>query len=166
MAGEVGARGPDLGSYVSNLANAVYKGITRVMAPHDLSPVDVQLMMICRDRGEATASQLAQLSAGGCVPGEPAGDGPGREGVAAEASVEKRDRRVVMLKLTPVGAGGDWEGDGGVGCVLRQADGGVVGETVPGVCDGVYEGGCELRGYGRVRRGGGGESRARRKSRS
>ena len=102
MAGEVGARGPDLGSYVSSLANAVYKGITRVMAPYDLSPVDVQLMMICRERGEATASQLAQL-----LPVDAS-----RVSRLVTDLVEKgllrrrrlrRDRRVVMLKLTPSG---------------------------------------------------------------
>ena len=103
MAGEeAGTRTPDLGSYVGSLANAVYKGITQVMAPYDLSPVDVQMMMMCRDMGECTATQMAQM-----LPVDAS-----RVSRLVTDLVEKglirrrrlrRDRRVVMLRLTPDG---------------------------------------------------------------
>ena len=37
------------------------RGIAREMTPHNLLPLDVHLLTICREIGECTATQIAQL---------------------------------------------------------------------------------------------------------
>ena len=44
---------------MSHLENVVYKGIASEAAPYDLFPLDVQLLMVCMEMGECTATQLA-----------------------------------------------------------------------------------------------------------
>ena len=93
---------PDLGRFVSTLAHAVDRGIAREMAPHDLLPLDVHLLVICQEMGECTATQLAQL-----LPVDAA-----RISRLVNALVERdllirrrprNDRRVVLLRLSPEG---------------------------------------------------------------
>ena len=70
--------------------------------PHDLTPLDVRLLTICRRMDECTATQLARM-----LPVD-----AGRISRVVNALVEKgllrrrrqrEDRRVVMLRLTPEG---------------------------------------------------------------
>ena len=92
----------DMGNLVPDLAYAVDRGITLLVAPYDLTPIDVRLLSICRDMDECTATQLARL-----LPVD-----AGRISRVVNALVEKDllrrqrqrdDRRVVMLRLTPHG---------------------------------------------------------------
>ena len=93
----------DMGSLVPDLAYAVDRGITLLVAPYDLTPIDVRLLTICRQMDECTATQLARL-----LPVD-----AGRISRVVNTLVEKGllrrrrqrgDRRVVMLRLTPEGA--------------------------------------------------------------
>ena len=92
----------DLGTYVAGLANAVYKGIADEVAPYDLYPLDVQLMMICRETRECTATRLAEL-----LPVDASRVSRLVTGLADKGLLRRRrlrrDRRVVMLRLTPAG---------------------------------------------------------------
>ena len=92
----------DLGTYVGGLGNAVYKGIAAEVAPYDLSPLDVQLMMICREMRECTATRLAQL-----LPVDASRVSRLVTGLADKGLLRRRrlrsDRRIVMLRLTPAG---------------------------------------------------------------
>ena len=92
-----------MGSLVPDLAYAVDRGITLLVAPYDLTPIDVRLMMICRQMDECTATQLARM-----LPVD-----AGRISRVVNTLVEKGllsrrrqrdDRRVVMLRLTDEGA--------------------------------------------------------------
>ena len=93
---------PDLGTYVSSLANAVYKGIAAEVARYDLSPLDIQLLMICLERNECAATQLAQL-----LPVDASRISRIVTGLADRGLLRRRrlrsDRRVVMLRLSPHG---------------------------------------------------------------
>ena len=93
----------DMGSLVPDLAYAVDRGITLLVAPYDLTPIDVRLLMICRQMDECTATQLARM-----LPVD-----AGRISRVVNTLVEKGllrrrrqrdDRRVVMLRLTDEGA--------------------------------------------------------------
>ena len=92
----------DMGSLVPDLAYAVDRGIVLLVAPYDLTPIDVRLLMICRQMDECTATQLARM-----LPVD-----AGRISRVVNTLVEKDllrrrrqrdDRRVVMLRLTPEG---------------------------------------------------------------
>ena len=92
----------DMGSLVPDLAYAVDRGITLLVAPYDLTPIDVRLLTICRRMDECTATQLARL-----LPVD-----AGRISRLVNTLVERDllsrrrprdDRRVVMLSLTPEG---------------------------------------------------------------
>ena len=92
----------DMGSLVPDLAYAVERGITLLVAPYDLTPIDVRLLLICREMDECTATQLARL-----LPVD-----AGRISRVVNTLVEmdllrrrrqREDRRVVMLRLTPHG---------------------------------------------------------------
>ena len=93
---------PDLGRFVSTLAQAVDRGITREMASHDLLPMDVHLLVICQDKGECTATELAQL-----LPVDAARISRLVNGLVERGLILRRrprtDRRVVMLRLSPEG---------------------------------------------------------------
>ena len=100
---ESGAELPaDMGRFVSNLAYVVDSGISRVVAPYNLQPVDVHVLMICREMQECTATQLVRQ-----MPVDAA-----RVSRLVNTLVEKNylrrrrrrdDRRVVMLRLSPQG---------------------------------------------------------------
>ena len=92
----------DMGSLVPDLAYAVDRGISVLGAPHDLTPLDLRLLSICRQMDECTATQLARL-----LPVD-----AGRISRLVNALVDKGllrrrrlrdDRRVIMLRLTPEG---------------------------------------------------------------
>ncbi len=93
---------PDLGRYVSSLANAVYKGIGAEVARYDLSPLDIQLLMICMEMNECAATQLAQL-----LPVDASRISRLVTGLADRGLLRRRrlrrDRRIVMLRLSPRG---------------------------------------------------------------
>ncbi len=93
---------PDLGRYVSHLENAVYKGIANEVAPYQLVPLDVYMLMICMETGEVTATQLAQM-----LPVDASRISRLVTGLADKGLVRRRrlrsDRRIVMLRLTPDG---------------------------------------------------------------
>ena len=88
--------------YVAGLGNAVYKGIATEMAPYDLTPLDIQLMMVCAERGECTATYLAQL-----LPVDASRISRMVTDLADRGLVRRRrlrsDRRIVMLRLSPDG---------------------------------------------------------------
>ena len=92
----------NIGRLVSNLAYDIDRGIAQEMAPHDLLPLEVHLLMICREMGECSATQLVQL-----LPVDAA-----RISRLVNTLVEKglmrrrrlrNDRRVVMLRLSDNG---------------------------------------------------------------
>ena len=97
-----GDRLPDLGTYVSRLENAVYKGIAAEAAPYDLAPLDVYLLMICIEMGECTATQLADM-----LPVDASRISRLVTGLADRGLLRRRrlrnDRRIVMLRLSPKG---------------------------------------------------------------
>ena len=95
-------RKSDLGRYVSRLANLIYKRVAEEVGAYDLSPFEVQVLMICRERGESTATQLARL-----LPIDAS-----RISRLVTILVDRdllirrrlrRDRRIVMLRLSPHG---------------------------------------------------------------
>ena len=92
----------DLGTYVSGLSNAFYKGLASEVASYDLSPLDVQLMMICKEMNECTATQLAQQ-----MPIDASRVSRLVTVLADRGLLSRRrlrsDRRIVMLRLTPAG---------------------------------------------------------------
>ena len=92
----------DMGRFVSNLAYVVDSGISRVVAPYELQPMEVHVLMICREMQECTATQLVRL-----MPVDAA-----RVSRLVNTLVEKNylrrrrrrdDRRVVMLRLSQQG---------------------------------------------------------------
>ncbi len=87
---------------MARLENAVYKGIAREMAPHDLSPLDVYLLMICAEMRECTATQLARM-----LPVDASRISRLVTELADRGLLRRRrlrnDRRVVMLRLSPDG---------------------------------------------------------------
>ncbi len=93
---------PDLGRYVAGLENAVYKGIASLVTGHDLSPLDVYLLMICQETHECTATELARL-----LPVDASRVSRLVTNLADRGLVRRRrlrnDRRVVMLRLSPAG---------------------------------------------------------------
>lgn len=92
----------NIGRLVSNLAYAIDREIAQEMAPHGLLSLEVHLLMICREMGECSATQLVQL-----LPVDAA-----RISRLVNTLVERRlmrrrrlrsDRRVVMLRLSEEG---------------------------------------------------------------
>ena len=92
----------DMGRLVASLAYFLDRGLAQQMSPYDLLPLDVQLLVICREMGECTATQLATL-----LPVDAA-----RISRLVNTLVEKdvlrrrrlrSDRRVVMLSLSAPG---------------------------------------------------------------
>ena len=93
---------PDLGRFVANLSQAVERGITREMSSHELLPLDVHLLLICRDLEECTATQLV-----GLLPVDAARISRLVNGLVERGLLIRRrppnDRRVVILRLSPEG---------------------------------------------------------------
>ena len=93
---------PDLGRFVASLAQAVERGITREMSSHELLPLDVHLLLICREMGECTATQLV-----GLLPVDAARISRLVNGLVDRGLMLRRrprsDRRVVILRLSPEG---------------------------------------------------------------
>ena len=87
---------------VASLLSAVDRGLTGALAPHDLVPVELDLLRFCRDRGECTASQMT-----GVLPTDPSRISRLVHRLAEMGLLARRrltdDRRVVMLSLTPEG---------------------------------------------------------------
>ena len=87
---------------VASLLHAVDRGLTATLAPHDLAPVDLELLRFCRDRGECTATQMT-----GVLPTDPSRISRLVHRLVQMGLVGRRrltdDRRVVMLRLTPEG---------------------------------------------------------------
>ena len=97
-----GTTQPDLGRYVSRLENVVYKGIASEAAPYGLFPLDVHLLMVCREMRECTATQLADH-----LPVDASRISRLVTGLVDRGLLRRRrlrrDRRIVMLRLSPQG---------------------------------------------------------------
>ena len=80
----------------------IYKGIAAEVAPYGISPIDVQVMMICLERRECTVTQLARL-----LPVDASRVSRLVTGLVDRGLLRRRrlrnDRRVVMLRLSPDG---------------------------------------------------------------
>ena len=87
---------------MSRLDNALYKGIAQEVAPYNLSPIDVHLLMICMETRECTVSQLAQM-----LPVDASRISRLVTELVDRGLLRRRrlrnDRRVVMLRLSPDG---------------------------------------------------------------
>ncbi len=92
----------DLGRFVASLAQVVERGIAREMASHELAPLDVHLLLICREMGECTATQLGRL-----LPVDAARISRLVNGLVERGLMLRRrprdDRRVVILRLSTEG---------------------------------------------------------------
>ena len=100
---EMGQAGAEaLQRRVASLLRAVDRGLTGTLAPHELIPVELELLRFCRDRGECTATQMT-----GVLPTDPSRISRLVHGLVQMGLVARRrltdDRRVVMLRLTPEG---------------------------------------------------------------
>ena len=93
----------DLESCVTNLANAVAKGMSRELEDSDISPIDFALLLNCMQRGECTATELAAL-----LPVDPSRISRVVARLVDKGWLQRRrkrnDRRLVMLQLTTQGA--------------------------------------------------------------
>ena len=54
-------RSPDLGRSVEGLLNALTKGVVREVAPYGLSPTEYNQLRQCMQRGNCTATDLAEV---------------------------------------------------------------------------------------------------------
>ena len=93
----------DLGVHVADLGIALSRGISDILAPYGLFPVDFALLRACRRMGdECTATQLA-----GVVPTDPSRISRIVTKLVDLGLLSRRrlqdDRRVVMLRLTDEG---------------------------------------------------------------
>ena len=100
--GRADAPQDNLGIYVAGLVNAVDKGTGAETTPYDLSPLEFNLLRICMSEGERTATQLAEV-----LPIDAS-----RISRVVTRLVDmgllrrrrlRRDRRIVMLRLTEKG---------------------------------------------------------------
>ena len=91
-----------LGPCVAALVNAVTKGMAEETAPYDLIPVEFSLLKNCMDRGQCTATQLAEV-----LPMDASRISRVVNRLVTMGLLRRRrltsDRRVVMLTLTPKG---------------------------------------------------------------
>ena len=93
---------PDLGRFVATLSHSMERAIARELASHELLPLDVHLLLICREMGECTATQLV-----GLLPVDAARISRLVNGLVERGLMLRRrprtDRRVVILRLSPEG---------------------------------------------------------------
>ena len=93
----------DLGEHVTDLGLAVTRGISDILAPYGLFPVDFSLLRACRRMGECTATQLAEV-----VPTDPSRISRVVTKLVDLGLLSRRrlqdDRRMVMLRLTDEGS--------------------------------------------------------------
>ena len=94
--------GADLGTYVTSLANSVSKRIGGLVAPYNLTTLEFTILRSCLQRGECTATQLAEL-----LPVDASRISRVVNGLVDRQLLRRRrlrnDRRVVKLKLTEEG---------------------------------------------------------------
>ena len=92
----------DLRACVTSLGEAVEKGTAEQTAPYDLAPVEFSLLRVCLERGECTATQLAEV-----LPVDAARISRIVTKLVDMDLLSRRrlrnDRRVVMLDLTEKG---------------------------------------------------------------
>ena len=94
----------DLGAHVTDLGLAVTRGISEILAPYGLFPVDFSLLRACWQMGsECTATQLAEV-----VPTDPSRISRVVNKLVDLGLLSRRrlqdDRRMVMLRLTDQGS--------------------------------------------------------------
>ena len=94
---------PDLGECVAGLMNAVATGISDLVAPHDLIPMEFALLRLFLRREEWTTTQLAQVLPVKLSRISRDRDQAGRQGPDSQAASCASDRRVVILTLTEEG---------------------------------------------------------------
>ena len=94
----------DLQKFVAGLVRVVDMGMAEEVEPYDLTPLDFNLLRFCMERGECTATQMAQV-----LPVDPARISRIVNKVVEQGLLRRRrlrsDRRVVMLTLTDEGKG-------------------------------------------------------------
>ena len=92
----------NLGVCVAGLVNAVDKGMAEETTPYDLSPLEFNLLRICMERGEHTATQLAEV-----LPVDASRISRVVTRLVNMGLLRRRrlrnDRRIVMLRLTERG---------------------------------------------------------------
>ena len=92
----------DLGEHVTDLGLAVTRGISDILAPYGLFPVDFSLLRACLRMGECTATQLGEV-----VPTDPSRISRVVTKLVDLGLLRRRrlpdDRRMVMLTLTDEG---------------------------------------------------------------
>ena len=95
-------RPADLGTSVEGLVNALTRGVVREAGPYGLSPAEYNLLRICMEMGECTATDLAKVLP---IDASRISRIVSRL-VDMELLVRRRlrsDRRIVMLQLSPEG---------------------------------------------------------------
>ena len=92
----------DLQKFVAGLVRVVDMGMAEEVEPYDLTPLEFNLLQFCLERGECTATQMAQV-----LPVDPARISRIVNKVVEQGLLRRRrlrsDRRVVMLTLTDEG---------------------------------------------------------------
>ncbi len=92
----------DLGACVAGLVNAVDKGTAEEVEPYDLLPLEFNLLRVCMEQGECTATQLA-----GILPVDASRISRVVTKLVDMGLLRRRrlrsDRRTVMLRLTEKG---------------------------------------------------------------
>ncbi len=92
----------NLGECVAGLINAVDKGMADEVAPYNLIPLEFGILRICLQRGECTATQLAEV-----LPTDASRISRMVTRLVNIGLLRRRrlrnDRRVVMLRLTEKG---------------------------------------------------------------
>lgn len=134
-----GDRPAGLGSYVVNLANAVHKGISRLVTPYGLTYADLRLMMICRQKKGMHRIAAGPNAAAGRNPDQPSGERPCEPGSAEPSSAAPRPSGR-YARPDPRRAGADGPGDRSAPARLREArrrsrPGGVLGICGHGAAD-------------------------------
>ena len=98
-----GLAGPaDISTCVTNLVNAVVKGLAPILAPHGLAPIDFALLRLLLEAEEWTTTQLADA-----LPLAASGISRSVSRLVGMGLIRRRrllsDRRVVILTLTEEG---------------------------------------------------------------
>ncbi len=92
----------DLQTCVNHLVNVVDKGAASEAAPYDLIPLEFSLLRACMEKGECTATQLAEV-----LPVDASRISRVVNRMVDMGLLRRRrlrsDRRIVMLTLTPRG---------------------------------------------------------------
>ena len=91
-----------MGTYMLDLLNAFEKGMAAEAAPFNLTPLEFNLLRICVEKGECTATQLAEV-----LPVDASRVSRLVAGLVDRRLLRRRrlrnDRRIVMLRVSEAG---------------------------------------------------------------